>query len=54
MEGYWRASVDGIEVARGPSPEDAHAAATALGHDGNLVVLEYVYESARVGVSGIY
>jgi len=53
MQGYWKASVEGVEVARGPTPEDAQFGAEALGYDPNLVVLEYCYDDPR-GPSGIH
>jgi hypothetical protein len=53
MNGYWRANIDGAEVAKGDSPDEAHASAVSKGHDPNAIVLEYVYEAARVGLSFI-
>ena len=53
MQGYWKASIDGIEVARGTTPEEAQSNAVSLGHDANAVVLEFAYDTGRIGLSQI-
>ena len=57
MQGYWKASVENggnlVEVATGPTPEEASDNAVALGYDPNVIILEFYYDQPR-GPSGIH
>jgi len=47
MYGYWRATVQGREVARGNTLLEALEAAGAMGYASEEIIVEFVYESAR-------
>jgi len=47
MQGYWKASVNGQEVARGTTPEEAHNDAVSAGYDPNEIIIEFWYDQPR-------